>query len=748
MSAALQLATPLSPLTVSVFTEAAQVLKPPPQLSISAWAEANFVLSSEDSAIVGQYRTDLAPFQAEMLDSIGEPGVYEVTFQCASQLAKTVVFKIWIAYFMREDPSSMLFLLPDLELAKRVSRQRLAPMFRDVPVLKGLLEQGARKSGNSTLEKSFPGGVLFLVGSNSPAALSSMPVRIVLADEVNRFAPSAGAEGSPLDLAHKRIKNFWNRKFAKASTPTDEHGVITVEYEQSDMRRFYVPCPHCTDEADLVHYRDREGWDAVCRRHNGPPAGYQTLDFKRLIIDKEWPQSGSVYYACSHCAVALSELDKPFMLRHGHWVAQHPEIISHRGYHLNGLYSPFSPWEEIAADWRKCMDHREDKNKLQVFVNTVLAEPYTDDTESLDSDELNGRVEDYPCPAPDGVTVITAAVDVQVDRLEFLARGWGKGQESWIVDRKIFEGDTSTLGEETVKPTDPEAVPFKRPGPWQRLDEYLQRAFYLHARGVRLPIACTFIDSGDQTQVVYEFVKSRASRWIYASKGMSNSFGKPPLGQFTRNNAARVRLYPIAVDVIKMLIYRRLKIGTPGAGYLHFSRPLCDSDYFKQLTAEQLKRKLVRGYWLRFWEKLSGRRNEALDLEVYAYAAFLRLSENPEEMLEKQREALLERAKFAAAARRAKVDPNQLSLLALPVAPPETEAEPAAPATDAASLSPVAVVPSVSDVSGDNTGNGKREAGNDLGVHEYKVAEKLDQDDCDPEPPPAPVVRVRRSGWI
>jgi len=422
---------PISPLVESVFTLAAQQLKPPPRLSISEWANRNFVLSSEDSAEPGQYRTARAPYQREILDALGEPEVEDLVLCCAAQTVKTVAIKIWIAYYVKEDPSAILFLLPGLDLARRVSRQRLAPMFRDVPVLRGLLEEGANRASNATLEKSFPGGVLFLVGANSPAGLSSVPVRIVFADEVNRYPASAGSEGSPLALAEKRTANFWNRKKVKASTPTDDHGMITAEYEKTDMRQYEVPCPGCTEAA-------------------GELDGFQVLDFKKLIFDKD-PAVEPVY-ACHHCGAALTEASKPWMLEHGRWVARHPEVRTRRGYQLSALYSPFFTWTQIGREWREAMHHREDKNLLRVFMNTVLALPYNDDAEALDSSELMGRREDYPCPVPDGVTILTAAVDVQADRLELLVRGWGKGQESWLVDRKMFEGDTSRLeGEDLVK---------------------------------------------------------------------------------------------------------------------------------------------------------------------------------------------------------------------------------------------------------------------------------------------------------
>jgi phage terminase large subunit GpA-like protein len=362
---------PISPLVESVFLEAAKQFKPPPRLSIAEWADRNFVLSSEDSAEPGRYRTARAPYQREILDALGEAEVEDLVLCCAAQTVKTVAIKIWIAYFVKEDPSPILFLLPGLDLARRVSRQRLAPMFRDVPVLRGLLEEGANKAGNATLEKSFPGGVLFLVGANSPAGLSSVPVRIVFADEINRYPASAGSEGSPLELAEMRTSTFWNRKKVKASTPTDDHGAITKEYEKSDMRQYWVPCPGCSEK-------------------EGKLDGFQVLDFKNLIYDKVDPTVEPVYM-CRHCALAIPESSKAWMLERGEWRARRPEVKSRRGYHISALYSPFFTWAEVAAKWRNAMEHREDKNLLRVFVNTVLAEPYNDDAEVLDSSELMAR---------------------------------------------------------------------------------------------------------------------------------------------------------------------------------------------------------------------------------------------------------------------------------------------------------------------------------------------------------------------
>ena len=682
----------ISPVTQSVFFEAAQVLKPPPRLTICAWAEREMVLSSEDSAEGGsRYRSERAPYQREMMDAILDPMIEEVVFMIASQCGKTLVMKNILGYFMKQDPSSIVWMVPTLDLAKKVSVQRLAPMFRDVPVLRNLMETGARKTGNSILEKSFPGGVLFLVGANSAASLSSMPIRIVLADEEDRYPASAGAEGSPIKLISARQKTYWNRKRVRASTPTDNASAIAAGYHDSDRRKFWVPCPHCSQFA-------------------GKLDGFQVFKWKRLVHGTA-PAFLDCVYPCEFCGAALTNADKHWMLSRGFWQKEHDAcesaLTAHRtthseevldckecdllqralddapaadhsvaGFWLSEMYSPFVSWSEMCEAEYEAKRHRENPNLMRVFVNTALAEVFEEEAEILDGSELMRRRESYPPPAlPDGVTVLTAGVDVQQDRLEIEVVGWGKGEESWSVDVIRFDGDTAAL-----------TGTAGRPSPWENLDSYLRSARFHHQRGVYLPIAACFVDSGYRAQEVYAWTAPRNNQRVFASKGVSG-FGRAPLSKWNRANRARAKLYPVAVDVLKETTYARLRIEEPGAGYMHFSSELTnaagylplvegtrlanDSDFFAQLTAEKIVSKPVRGYPVRHWElRVAGSRNEALDRRVYAYAAFLSLSERPATMLERLRKLLLAEARRLAASRHD--DPNQLSLLE-PVIPADEE---------------------------------------------------------------------------
>jgi phage terminase large subunit GpA-like protein len=638
--------TPLDPRVVAVYEQAAlEALMPPPALSLCDWAEQNFVLSREDSATVGRYSSAIAPFQRGPLDAITTKGVRRVVLWTAAQIMKTLVLKIALAYFIKEDPSPVLWMTKTLDLAKRVSRQRLAPMFRDIPALAGLLGEGARQTGNAMLEKSFSSGaVLFVVGANSPASLSSMPIRVLLSDEIDGYPPSAGSEGDPISLARKRLTTFWNALEILASTCTEEgFSNIIREYEETDRRKYWVPCPQCGE--------------------------FQVLKWGRL----KFPTDGTpltndnVVYACEHNGCALSEFDKHKMLAGGEWRAERPEITKIVGFWISEMYSPFTTWVRLAEQFLETQRHRENPELLKAFITLSLAEPWKQKRYDFQADDLLARRELYSSPMPDGVTVLTCGVDVQEEpkRIELEVVGWGKGQESWSIDRLRFDGDVTSLkGREG-----PGGVYSK--SAWEQLEEFLTSTRWLHARGGRLDIACTFIDSGYQAQTVYQFTKHMQKQGlrVFASKGLPG-FKSPPLREWNRNNKPKVKLYPVGVDVLKKLVYDRLALASPGAGYCHFSkgqsavqpdRTINTKAYFEELTAEHLKPQKVNGFTQLVWVKPEGKANESLDCRVYATAALLALSKDTDGMLEGLRAQLLERSK----ALRVKATPeNQMDLLA------------------------------------------------------------------------------------
>ncbi len=573
--------------TLDLFKNIVSILEPPPLLTVSEWADRYRKLSPESSAEPGQWRTSRAEYQREIMDSLSSKETETVIVMSSAQVGKTELINNIIGYFIDYDPSSIMLLMPTLELAQSYSKKRLATMIRDTPVLRGKIKDAkSRDSDNTLLEKGFPGGYIAMVGANSPTGLSSRPIRILLADEVDRFPKSAGIEGDPLALAEKRTKTFWNKKKFFVSTPT-EKGIsrIDKEFEESSKEEWCLPCPVC--------------------------GKYQPLKWAQIKFD-------TVTHVCKFCDDDCNEFE--WKAGKGKWVAEYPEKLSKRGFHLNALASPWERWENIIADFKEAKKKGQDT--LKTWVNTTLGEVWEDNEgEGADDEKLCDRREYYGAEVPGKVILLTAGVDVQDDRLEVEVVGWGIGKESWGIEYKVFYGDP---GQNIV---------------WDTLDEYLQKTFWFPDEEEGIVISTVCIDSGGHyTTEVYRFCKPREFRRIYAIKGVGG-YGKPFISKVSRNNRERAALFSLGVDTGKETILTRLNIEEDGPGYCHFpseEEKGYDINYFKALTSEKKVLKYKKGIPTYEWVKKKGHiRNEALDLRNYANAAFEILNPDLETMAEK-----------------------------------------------------------------------------------------------------------------
>jgi phage terminase large subunit GpA-like protein len=288
-------------------------LAPPTKLTISEWADLERRLSPEASAEPGPWHTDRAPYQRGVMDAMSDPAVDTVVFMSGAQIGKTELLLNGLGFYISHDPSPILVLQPTLEMAQAFSKDRLATMLRDTPCLKSKVrDPRSRDSGNTTLHKSFPGGHVTIAGSNSPSSLASRPIRIIFCDEIDRYPASAGSEGDPVSLARKRSATFHNRKCVLTSTPTIR-GASRIEtaYEQSDQRRYFVPCPDCGAQDSLK-------WANVCWPENRPR---------------------EAVYVCQHCGSAWDDVARRRALQKGQWLATAP-FNGVAGFHLSGHYSP------------------------------------------------------------------------------------------------------------------------------------------------------------------------------------------------------------------------------------------------------------------------------------------------------------------------------------------------------------------------------------------------------------------------
>ena len=543
------------------------------------------------------------------MDACSDASISEVVVMAGAQLGKSEALLNIIGYHIDIDPCPVLVLQPTLDMAQAFSKDRVAAgLIRSTPAIRGKVKDPrSRDSGNTTLHKIFPGGAITMVGANSASGLASRPIRLVLCDEVDRYPASAGAEGDPIQLARKRAATFWNRKIVMVSTPTND-GASRIQdaYEKSDKRRYFVPCKHCHEP--------------------------QVMAWRNVRWDDGQPETAA--YMCEHCGVLWSESDRVWAIRNGQWQAT-AEFKGVAGFWINGLYSPWTP---LADGVRDFLSVKKNPEQLRVWTNTYLGELWSDPGETIDDFMLADRREEM-AHVPDDVVILTAGVDVQDNRLEISVIGWGRDDESWVISHSTLYGDPST------------------PQLWTSLDSHLMKQYETES-GRRMAIRSTCIDSGGHfTNSVYQYCKKNAGRRIFAIKGVGGE-GKPIAGRPSKNNVAKCPLFPVGVDTVKDLLFARMRIQEPGAGYIHFSDTL-DDEYFRQLTAEKIVTKYHRGFKKRIFEKVRTR-NEALDTMVYSLAAYAiiginvnafadKLESEPKKMLEETPKKAAENRNFVPA---------------------------------------------------------------------------------------------------
>ena len=553
-------------------------------MNISEWADKYRILSQKASAEPGKWRTSRTPYLKEIMDCLSPySGIEKVVFMKGAQIGGTEVGNNFLGYIVHLSPGPVMLVMPTVDGAKRTSKTRIDPMFEAIPELKGVIsDRRSKDASNTTLMKEFQGGVLVLTGANSAIGLRSMPVRYIFLDEIDAYKGDVEGEGDPVNLAIKRTSTFNRRKIFMVSTPTIQ-GVsrIEYEYEQSDQRHYMVPCPYCNKR--------------------------QSLKWKQIHFENDDPATAT--YICEHCGAIIEEHLKTWMLENGIWEKTNPKSIV-AGFHLSSLYSPVG-WFSWADAVKQFLDAKNKDNLLKVWVNTVLGETWLEKGEAPEWQILFDKREDYQQEiVPSGGLFLTAGADVQKDRIECEVVAWGRNKESWSVGYFIINGDTA------------------REEVWNELSEFSKR-YFEHSSGVMLPISRFAIDSGFATQQVYNWVRKQPINFAMAIKGTDS--GVTPLGLPTRVdlniNGKRLRrgakVWSVGTSILKSELYQFLRLTqnedeSYPAGYCHF--PKYDSEYFKQLTAEQLVTKMVRGYQKREWQK-TRERNEALDCRVYARAA-------------------------------------------------------------------------------------------------------------------------------
>ena len=564
---------------------AAQMLRPPPELLPSEWAERN-VRISLGNAIPGPIRFDNAPYQREPLDMTSNPRCTRVSLMWGAQVGKTMLALCAQAFRIGQDPTSQIMMQPSQGDLLTWLETKFNPMVEANPSLKAVLHEGGRGEGvNNQRMKSYPGGFIMFSWSGSAKTMRGRSAPFIVCDETDGYDRTS--EGHPVGLLWQRAATFGDQRLLmEISTPTIK-GVSWIEsaYDQGDRRHFHVACPDCAERqplkwSNVLWSKDAEG------EHLPETAGY----------------------ACAACGSIWNDGQRIAAIRGGVWVAARP-FRGHASYHLSELYSCFRPLRDIVQSF---LDKRA-ANDMQTFINVSLAETWEEAGAQADASGLMTRAEEYAAPVPQGAAILTAGIDMQEDRLEVEVVGWGLGEESWSIEYHVLWGDPMA-GEV-----------------WAALDDLLAQT-WRHESGAHLGIVSACLDTGGRsgyTQAAYEYARSKIGRRVFAIKGMGG-WGRPIVSAPSRKKSGRrgraIDLFILGVDDAKLILQRRLGIEMPGPGFMHFPADR-EPEWFHQLTAERLVTRYIKGFPVREWNNTRDR-NEALDCRVYAHAALKILNPN------------------------------------------------------------------------------------------------------------------------
>ena len=512
----------------------------------------------------------------------------------SSQWGKTSIALALVAFHIAHDPCPILVVQPTVKpMAEDFARNRLGTLIASTPVLRDAMSKRRQKDATNTiLAKSFKGGEISIGGANSAASLASRSIRLLELDEIDRYPLELPGEGATIEIAIKRTTAYrGRRRVFLVSSPTLAGAPIDVWHSRGDQRVYSVPCPGCGFEHPYE-------WKNV-KWKDGDPAT------ARLV--------------CPECRYEIDEAERIALLSKGRWVATNQDRLDKSivSFHVWEAYSPFSSLSEIVKNFiaaRKAQKEG-DPAPMHTWENTSKGEPIQPAAgDGAEPHLLVARRESYGegIDVPTGACLLTMGVDVQDDRLEALVMAWGPGEESWIVNRVLLDGDTS------------------EPGVWQNLDELYEQS-YRHEGGQLLKAYAMCVDSGGhRTTTVYEFAWKNAARRVFAiigRAGVRPIVSQPSLKQWD-DTKRKVRLYTIGVDAAKALLVSRFKNEVRGRGYFHI--PLADwadEELAEQLTSERLVTRYSKGFPIREWQKIRAR-NEAFDCAVYALGALRLLHPN------------------------------------------------------------------------------------------------------------------------
>lgn len=484
----------------------------------------------------------------EPLEALRNDSVSHIVLSFGAQVAKTTFCFTAFAYMRAHEPEPALWCLPTKDISKAFVRERFLPFVE----ANGWLVEGLPREAIGGLGIQFADANLSFVGVNSPGELSSRPVAWVVMDEAAKYEHKNKSEAPPDKLVEARTRTFVRKKIIECSTPSTAEHPFWQTFLQTSQKHYFVPCPHCGEKFELKFSERSLVWEH--------PANGEKVDLDTV--------RRTAHYLCPHCAGEIWERHKPAMMAGGEWRATNASADSQKlGYHLNSLYSRWMTWGEIAVGFVEAAR----RNDYQDFVNSTLAEPYTQ-YEVRVREEVVQKLCDKTYSrgtVPPGCKYLSVAYDCHQDLQYWAVCGHGHGGEQWVIDWGTVLG----------------------------IEDIPAHAGGLEYEGQKVTLG--FVDSGYNTQKVYDACAASGGL-LWPTKG-----SEARTGTWTETMLREYRgliLYIYADHQQKTALYGE-RIARGGSPALHLPRD-ADEQLLRGLSGQELKR--AAGAKWATWKRVAG----------------------------------------------------------------------------------------------------------------------------------------------
>lgn len=292
-----------------------------------------------------------------------------------------------LAFITRNQGTSVLYLMPTLDMRDRFSSTRVAPLLKNDDVFNPpMMGKPIRRAELFQVDQSF----FYVLDSNEGSA-TSIPGDVILADEIELADPEM------LALFNSRLQNSDWKIYQRFSTPQFENSGIDLHFKNSSQKSYLCKCESCGSWNDPrwtpehIHISGLSG--DVNSLFDITPEMVHTLDLA--------PEAS--FAMCTNCGSRLN-LSDPTLRE---WTARFPSRDK-VGYKVTPWSTDRFPVKYLVEQ----MLQYSNSNSIRRYYNTVLGESYEDASSRLSELDIRAVMEGPDKPEISPGTPVVVGLDI------------------------------------------------------------------------------------------------------------------------------------------------------------------------------------------------------------------------------------------------------------------------------------------------------------------------------------------------